>query len=104
MDLFFRRGKDMLIYNFVSPTDGPTWEEYTNTLLDVNKMYPLHNAIYIPLMTNVKHKILSKICIWFGHFLPALLMDIASLCINRKPRYHINLNVFITRCIPLMVY
>lgn len=91
----------MLIYNFVSPTDGLTWREYTSILLNknLNKKYPLHNAMYIPLMTNIKHKILYKICIWFGHFFPALLVDITSLCINRKPRYYINLTVFITRCI-----
>ncbi|XP_036143619.1 fatty acyl-CoA reductase wat isoform X2 [Monomorium pharaonis] len=80
-----RRGTDMLIYNFVSPIDGPTWNEYTHTFLDINKTYPLRNAIYIPLMIHLRHKVSYKICTWLGHFLPALFMDIASICINRSP-------------------
>ncbi|XP_011053043.1 PREDICTED: putative fatty acyl-CoA reductase CG5065 [Acromyrmex echinatior] len=81
-----RRAKDMLIYNFVSPIDGPTWNEYNYALLDNNKMYPLHNAIYLPLMTFFKHEIPYRFCVWFGHFLPALLLDGASICIGRRPR------------------
>jgi len=77
----------MLIYNFVSSIDGPTWKEYIYVLLDINKMYPLRNAIYLPLMTFFKHEILYRFCVWFGHFLPALLLDAASICIGRSPRY-----------------
>ncbi|XP_036142756.1 fatty acyl-CoA reductase wat-like isoform X2 [Monomorium pharaonis] len=80
-----RRGRDMLIYNFVSPIDGPTWNDYKNSFLDMSKTYPLRNAIYIPLMTFLRYKASYKICIWLGHFLPALFMDIASICINRSP-------------------
>ncbi|KYM75387.1 hypothetical protein ALC53_14083, partial [Atta colombica] len=81
-----RRVKDMLIYNFVPPIDGPTWKEYIYVLLDINKMYPLRNAIYLPLMTFFKHEISYRFCVWFGHFLPALLLDAASICIGRSPR------------------
>ncbi|XP_077258851.1 fatty acyl-CoA reductase wat-like isoform X3 [Temnothorax americanus] len=82
----FRRGKDTLIYNFVSPVDGPTWNEYRNAFVDTNKMYPLRDAIYFPFMVYVQHKILYRICVWLGHFLPALLIDAISICINRSPR------------------
>ncbi|XP_011067886.1 PREDICTED: putative fatty acyl-CoA reductase CG5065 [Acromyrmex echinatior] len=81
-----RRVKDMLIYNFVAPIDGPTWKEYIYVLLNINKMYPLSNAIYLPLVTFFKHEISYRFCIWFGHFLPALLLDAASICIGRSPR------------------
>ncbi|XP_071570403.1 fatty acyl-CoA reductase wat-like [Temnothorax nylanderi] len=82
----FRRGKDTLIYNFVSPVDGPTWNEYRIAFVDINKMYPLYDAIYFPFMVYVPHKILYRICVWLGHFLPALLIDAVSICINRSPR------------------
>ncbi|KYM91893.1 hypothetical protein ALC53_01396, partial [Atta colombica] len=35
-----RRVKDILIYNFVPPINGPTWKEYAYALLDINKTYP----------------------------------------------------------------
>ncbi|KAG5337752.1 FACR1 reductase, partial [Acromyrmex heyeri] len=66
--------------------DGPTWNEYIYALLDINKMYPLRNAIYLPLMTLFIHEIPYRFCVWFGHFLPALLLDAASICIGRSPR------------------
>jgi len=79
----------MLIYNFVPPVDGPTWNEYIYALLDINKMYPLRSAIYLPLMTFFKHEIPYRFCVWFGHFLPALFLDAASICIGRSPRYKV---------------
>ncbi|XP_071644754.1 fatty acyl-CoA reductase wat-like [Temnothorax longispinosus] len=82
----FRRGKDTLIYNFVSPVDGPTWHKYAYTLFDINKMYPLHNAIYFPLAFYFQRKIPYRICVWLGHFLPALLIDAINICMNRNPR------------------
>ncbi|KYN28992.1 hypothetical protein ALC57_01639 [Trachymyrmex cornetzi] len=85
-DLCFRRIKDVLVYNFVPPIDGPTWNEYIYALLDINKMYPLRNAIYLPLMTFFKHEIPYRFCVWFGHLLPALFLDAASICIGRSPR------------------
>ncbi|KYN44336.1 hypothetical protein ALC56_01201, partial [Trachymyrmex septentrionalis] len=85
-NLCSRRIKDMLVYNFAPPIDGPTWNEYIYGLLDINKMYPLRNAIYLPLMTFFKHEIPYQFCVWFGHFLPALLLDAASICIGRSPR------------------
>ncbi|XP_011865824.1 PREDICTED: putative fatty acyl-CoA reductase CG5065 isoform X2 [Vollenhovia emeryi] len=81
-----RKDKDMLIYNFVSPIDRPTWSEYTNALLDTSKIYPMHKAIYFPCMTFLQRDIPYKICVWLYHFLPALLMDAANICMNRQPR------------------
>ncbi|XP_039305576.1 fatty acyl-CoA reductase wat [Solenopsis invicta] len=81
-----RRGRDTLIYNFVSPIDGPTWSEYSTIILSANKMYPLNNSIYLPFIILVRHTILYKICIFFGHILPAFFMDVASICIKRSPR------------------
>ncbi|XP_071653068.1 putative fatty acyl-CoA reductase CG5065 isoform X1 [Temnothorax longispinosus] len=89
----FRRDKDTLIYNFVSPVYGPTWNEYVHALYDANRMYPLHNAIYLPLLVHFQHKIPYRICVWLGHFLPALFIDAVNICINRSPRYHVNLKV-----------
>ncbi|XP_011706074.1 PREDICTED: putative fatty acyl-CoA reductase CG5065 [Wasmannia auropunctata] len=86
MELSFRRGKDMLIYNFVSSVDGPTWNEYFFGLVDINKTFPFRSAVYLPLVTLVKYNILCRICVWFGHFLPALLVDAANICIGRSPR------------------
>ncbi|XP_011165424.1 fatty acyl-CoA reductase wat [Solenopsis invicta] len=81
-----RKGKDMLIYNFVSPIDGPTWNEYLLRHVYLTKIYPMRNAIYFPLLFLLKHKISYKICVWFCHFLPALLMDAVYICIGRSPR------------------
>ncbi|KAG5307557.1 FACR1 reductase, partial [Pseudoatta argentina] len=80
------KDNSVFVYNFVPPVDGPTWNEYIYALLDINKMYPLHNAIYLPIMTFFKHEIPYRFCVWFGHFLPALLLDAASICIGRSPR------------------
>jgi len=96
LELSSRKGKNMLIYNFMSPVDGPTWNEYTYTLLDINKITPLNNSVYFPFIITFLHKIPYRICVWLGHFLPALLADAANICINRSPRYHINLNVVYT--------
>jgi hypothetical protein len=105
MDLFSRKGKDMLIYNFVSPIDGPTWSEYLFGHVYITKIYPIHNAIYFPLLFLFNHKIPYRICVWLCHFLPALLMDAVSICIGRSPRYVTNINViFIIRYIHLIVY
>ncbi|TGZ47496.1 Fatty acyl-CoA reductase, partial [Temnothorax longispinosus] len=82
----FRRNKDTFIYNFVSPDDRPTWNKYRYTLLEANKMYPLRNAVYFPLMIYFKRKIPYRICVWLGHFLPALFIDAINICINRSPR------------------
>ena len=79
----------MLIYNFVSPIDGPTWSEYCNTVLSANKIYPLNTTVYWPFMIFIKRTILYKICIFFGHILPAILMDVASICTKRSPRSEI---------------
>ncbi|XP_039305879.1 fatty acyl-CoA reductase wat [Solenopsis invicta] len=81
-----RRGKDMLIYNFVSQIDGPTWAEYRNIFINFNKTYPLNNAIYLPIIIFLRHKTLYKICLWLGHFLPALFVDFANILLNHKPR------------------
>ncbi|XP_025072855.1 putative fatty acyl-CoA reductase CG5065 [Pogonomyrmex barbatus] len=82
-----RRGKDMLIYNFVSPVDGPTWNNYKNKLFVVNKIYPLHSAKWFPKGLIIQNKVLYNICTFFGHFLPALFIDAATICIKRKPKY-----------------
>ncbi|XP_024875769.1 fatty acyl-CoA reductase wat-like [Temnothorax curvispinosus] len=37
-------------------------------------------------MIYIQHKILYRICVWLGHFLPALIIDAISICINRSPR------------------
>ncbi|XP_011706159.1 PREDICTED: fatty acyl-CoA reductase 1-like isoform X2 [Wasmannia auropunctata] len=76
----------MLIYNFGSPIDGPTWKEFFSGLLDINKIYPLHNIIYFPFLFFFRSKILYRIYVWLGHFLPALLMDAANICMGRSPR------------------
>lgn len=91
----FRRGKDMLIYNCVSPVNtSPTCIEYLTALLEVNKTYPLHKAIYFPFLIRFQYKIPYRICVWLFHFLPALIADAVNICANRTPRYGINLNIF----------
>jgi len=81
-----RRGKDILIYNFVSPVDGPTWGDYMYAINAANKIYPLHNAKWLPLMTYTRYKIQHKVCIWISHLLPALLIDAVNICTHRNPR------------------
>ncbi|KAL0099953.1 hypothetical protein PUN28_019994 [Cardiocondyla obscurior] len=81
-----RKGKHMLIYNYVSPVDGPTWNEYAQAILDINKIYPVHKAIYLPLNISFKSKALYTICFWLGCFIPALFIDVATMCMNHTPR------------------
>ncbi|KAL0099951.1 hypothetical protein PUN28_019994 [Cardiocondyla obscurior] len=76
----------MLIYNYVSPVDGPTWNEYAQAILDINKIYPVHKAIYLPLNISFKSKALYTICFWLGCFIPALFIDVATMCMNHTPR------------------
>lgn len=90
MILSSRKDKHMPIYNFVSSIDGPTWNEYFHVLFETNKKYPLHKAIYFPFLVCFQYKIPYIICICLGHLLPALLVDAANICLNRKPRYHVN--------------
>ncbi|XP_011700569.1 PREDICTED: putative fatty acyl-CoA reductase CG5065, partial [Wasmannia auropunctata] len=78
--------KNMLIYNFGSPIDGPTWKELMCKLLDINKIYPLQNIIYFPSLIFFQSKILYTISVWLGYFLPALLIDAASICMGYSPR------------------
>jgi len=64
----------MLIYNFVS-MNAPTWNEYSNEMLSLIKLYPSKDALWIPAMKFIPQEILYKICIWLGHLFPAFLLD-----------------------------
>lgn len=92
MDLSCRRGKNMLIYNFVPSADSPTLGEYMYKVIDINKTYPLCKIQWYPFVITLQQKILYRICIWFGHLLPALLVDAVSICMNHRPRYCRNIN------------
>ncbi|XP_024868016.1 putative fatty acyl-CoA reductase CG5065 isoform X1 [Temnothorax curvispinosus] len=82
----FRRGKDMLIYNFVPPADAPTIGEWFYKIADITKTYPLPKAQWRPFVIMLQRKMLYRICIWLGHLLPALLVDTISICMNYRPR------------------
>ncbi|XP_011705929.1 PREDICTED: putative fatty acyl-CoA reductase CG5065 [Wasmannia auropunctata] len=81
----WKKEETMLIYNFVS-IDAPTWNEYINKMISLNKLYPVKEIIWMPLLKIIRQKVLYKICIWIGHLLPAFLMDAVNICMNRRPR------------------
>ncbi|XP_046592784.1 fatty acyl-CoA reductase wat isoform X2 [Neodiprion lecontei] len=82
-----RRGKDMLIYNYVSSVDAPlTWGEYCKSNMEYGKLYPLSNSIWYLSFTTNKHKFIHLLYVLFLHLLPAMLVDTVSICIGQKPR------------------
>ncbi|XP_067213507.1 putative fatty acyl-CoA reductase CG5065 isoform X1 [Linepithema humile] len=81
-----RRGKNMLIYNSVSPNDMPKWGQYINYVHILCERYPCNNIIWLPHTIFVRQKIIYKICIWLAHLLPAFLVDMARVCMGRKPK------------------
>ncbi|XP_032686166.1 fatty acyl-CoA reductase 1-like isoform X4 [Odontomachus brunneus] len=72
-----KRGDKMLIYNSVSTKDAPLFlgDYITHMRLNATK-YPTKDCYWLPVFTSVRNKIIYKICIWFGHLLPALFIDI----------------------------
>ncbi|XP_011686382.1 PREDICTED: putative fatty acyl-CoA reductase CG5065 [Wasmannia auropunctata] len=82
----WRKGKDMLIYNFVPPADAPTLGEYLYKIVNISKTYPLSGAQWYPFIIILQRKSLYKIGTWLGHWLPGLLVDIVSICMNHRPR------------------
>ncbi|KAM0735557.1 putative fatty acyl-CoA reductase [Formica fusca] len=81
-----RRGKDMLIYNYISAANSPTWSEYINKILCINQKYPLKNSMWLPYIFLIRREIPYTICIWLGHLLPAFLIDGVRICTGRRPR------------------
>ncbi|XP_011700623.1 PREDICTED: uncharacterized protein LOC105457578 [Wasmannia auropunctata] len=83
----WKKGETALIYNFVSiDTNPPTWNEYINKMTSLSKLYPVKKILWIPFYKFIPQKILYKICIWFGHLLPAILMDAVYICMYHRPR------------------
>ncbi|CAL1688895.1 unnamed protein product [Lasius platythorax] len=82
----YRNSKDVLIYNFIAPTDAPTWGEYLHVMKFISTIYPLKNSIWKPIIFGLQHDISYKICIWLFHLFPALLVDSIMLCKGRRPR------------------
>ncbi|XP_032686164.1 fatty acyl-CoA reductase wat-like isoform X3 [Odontomachus brunneus] len=82
-----KRGDKMIIYNSVSTNDAPLFMgDYTNHIrLNVRK-YPTKHCYWMPTITLVKNKIIYKMCIWFGHLLPALFIQIFQQCIGARQR------------------
>lgn len=77
----------MLIYNYISAANSPTWSEYINKILCINQKYPLKNSIWLPYIFLIPREIPYTICIWLGHLLPAFLIDGVRICTGRRPRY-----------------
>ncbi|XP_011865825.1 PREDICTED: putative fatty acyl-CoA reductase CG5065 isoform X3 [Vollenhovia emeryi] len=82
----FKRGKDMLVYNFAQTADEPTLGEWLYKILDINETYPIYTAQWLPFVIISRGRILPRLCIWLYHLLPALLIDTVSICMNRRPR------------------
>ncbi|XP_072756344.1 putative fatty acyl-CoA reductase CG5065 [Anoplolepis gracilipes] len=80
-----RRGKDMLIYNYIS-ANALTWIEYINKILCINQNYPLKDSTWFPFIILISQEMPYKICTWFCHLLPAFLVDTVRICIGRRPR------------------
>ncbi|XP_011696475.1 PREDICTED: putative fatty acyl-CoA reductase CG5065 isoform X2 [Wasmannia auropunctata] len=81
-----RKGKDMLIYNFVPPANSPTLGEYIYNAVNINKTYPLNQVQWYPFVLILQREIFYRVCILFFHLLPALLVDAVSICIKHRPR------------------
>ncbi|XP_032686177.1 putative fatty acyl-CoA reductase CG5065 isoform X2 [Odontomachus brunneus] len=72
-----RKGDKMLIYNNVSTNDAPLFfgDYVAHARLNARK-YPVKHCYWLPVLILVKNKIIYTICIWFGHLLPALFIEI----------------------------
>ncbi|XP_070150454.1 fatty acyl-CoA reductase wat-like isoform X2 [Polyergus mexicanus] len=81
-----RKGKDILIYNYISAAKSPTWREGINKLICINQKYPLKDSIWLPFIYLIRREIPYKICTWFCHLLPAFLIDGVRICTGRRPR------------------
>lgn len=77
----------MLIYNYTSSDDAPNWRKYFNKMVSLTEIYPSSNCVWLPMVYASRHKLLFRIAMWPMHFLPALLMDAASICRGLEPRY-----------------
>ncbi|TGZ56632.1 hypothetical protein DBV15_11842, partial [Temnothorax longispinosus] len=78
--------RQRLIYNFVPSADAPTIGEWFYKIADIKKTYPLPKAQWWPFVIILQRKILYRICTWLSHLLPALPVDIISICMNHCPR------------------
>ncbi|XP_032686153.1 putative fatty acyl-CoA reductase CG5065 [Odontomachus brunneus] len=82
-----KRGDKMLIYNSVSTNNAPLFMgNYVNYHRLIVQKYPMKHCYWMPTITVVKNKIIYKMCIWFGHLLPAIFIEIYQKCIGARQR------------------
>ncbi|XP_032686172.1 putative fatty acyl-CoA reductase CG5065 isoform X1 [Odontomachus brunneus] len=78
-----RKGEKMLIYNSVFTKDAPLsyGDYFAHVRLNALK-YPTKHCYWMPTITLISNKIIYTICIWFGHLLPAIFIEIFQKCIG----------------------
>ncbi|XP_014485912.1 PREDICTED: putative fatty acyl-CoA reductase CG5065, partial [Dinoponera quadriceps] len=82
-----RRGDKMLIYNNVSTNDAPlTYGDFFFYSQISCQKYPIKSCYWMPTLTTIRNKVIFAICIWFGHLLPALIIDTFGRCIGIRQR------------------
>lgn len=89
----FRRNKmrsnteDMPIYNYVSSVENPlTWGQFTELNIQNGFDYPFSSAIWYLSFHTHKTAFMNRIYMFFLHLLPAMLIDLLSMCVGQRPR------------------
>ncbi|XP_063240058.1 fatty acyl-CoA reductase wat-like [Bacillus rossius redtenbacheri] len=75
------------IYNYVSSTRRPIlWKEFSGTAQRIGPKLATTKTIWYPTITLTRHYHVYLLLSFFLHFLPALLVDAATLAVFRKPK------------------
>lgn len=77
----------MPIYNYVSSVENPlTWGQFTELNIQNGFDYPFSSAIWYLSFHTHKTAFMNRIYMFFLHLLPAMLIDLLSMCVGQRPR------------------
>jgi len=75
------------IYNYCSPKENElTWGDFTDKTTKYGIMHPPLKAIWYLCYTNNPSGLMHFLSMIFLHYLPAVFIDIISMCMGKKPR------------------
>lgn len=79
--------EDIPIYNYVSSVENPlTWGQFTDQNIRNGFDFPFSTAIWYVSFHMHKTAFMNRIYMLFLHLLPALFIDLLTMCVGQRPQ------------------
>ncbi|XP_014245937.1 fatty acyl-CoA reductase wat-like [Cimex lectularius] len=79
--------REMPVYNFVPPADNNlTWGQFMDNCLKYGQDLPPSKGVWYYSITLCKNLYVFNFLLFFLHFLPAIIIDLMLLLVNKKPQ------------------